>query len=448
MSTEMRTGKEARKMSDIVLVYPYVYRRARSAMLFHPLGIAQLSALLRSRGLDTAVADLTFRDIDQAMDELEGSRPRVIGMYIALTMIENARVLAGKIRDRMPEAVLVCGGPMPTVRPEQFARDFDIVFRGEATASFPRFCADYLEAGKLQDVLAHHGRYPGIYFHESGSVFQTPARPARKKELDRMPVPDLRDFDHARYQQFWKRRSGFSPACIMTTYGCPYDCDFCSKPIFGRYFRLRSIESIIREVLSIRSQGYDGLWIADDCFTLDLEHVRRFCRRMIRDGPGMTWTCLSRAERIPEKDIDLMRRAGCRKVFFGLESGNNDVLKLMNKHTTIESAGEAVRLFSGSGIETAGFFMVGYPGETYETIEATLDWALSLPLDEISFTVPVPLPGTRLYKRVCGIHSDFDWRYENENRMTYQSEFDEAYLRRRIAETCERFSARKRQVHV
>lgn len=441
----MGKGKESlREVSDVALVYPYVYRHARSAALFYPLGIAQLSALLRARGLDTVVADLTFRGAEQVLDELEESRPRIVGVYIALTMIENARTLAEAIRRRMPGTVLVCGGPMPTVRPSQFVGDFDIVFRGEASSSFPRFCSDYIESGRLQNVLAHHGRYPGIYFHDRDGVSRTPARPARKNELDRMPVPDLRDFDHGQYQRFWRERAGFAPACIMTTYGCPYDCDFCSRPVFGRYFRLRDIESIFREIMAIRSQGYDGLWIADDCFTLDLGHVRRFCRRMIRDGLRMTWTCLSRAERMPERDIDLMKRAGCRKVFFGLESGSNEVLKLMNKHTTVESATEAVNLFSEHGIETAGFFMVGYPGETSETIETTLEWALSLPLDEISFTTPVPLPGTRLYKRVCGIHSNFDWRYENENRMTYQSEFDESYLHRRIEETYERFSARKR----
>ena len=117
----------------------------------------------------------------------------------------------------------------------------------------------------------------------------------------------------------------------------------------------------------------------------------------------------------------------------------------MNKHTTTEKAALTVQRFSDKGIQTAGFFMIGYPGETYETIETTLEWALSLPLDDISFTIPVPLPGTRLFERVHGVRTDLDWRYENENRMIYSSEFDEHYLRRRISETQERFSARRSQ---
>lgn len=438
-------GKEARQeMSEVALVYPYVYRHAPDAMLFYPLGIAQLGALLREGGVDVGVVDLTFRGMECAMDELEASRPRVIGMYVAITMIDNARALAGMIRERVPGAVLVCGGPMPTVSPERFVPDFDVVFHGEAVQSFPRFCADYLRSGRLEDMLSMSGRYPGICFLENGALVRVPVRPSRKKELDRLPAPDLRDFDHAGYQRFWRERSGFSPACVMTTYGCPYDCDFCSKPIFGRYYRPRGMEGILREIMAIRSRGYDGLWVADDCFTLDIDHVRRFCRMLIKEGLQMAWTCLSRAEPVPDRNIELMKQAGCRRVYFGLESGSDEVLKLMNKHTTTEAAGLTVRRFSEKGIQTAGFFMIGYPGETYETIETTLQWALSLPLDEISFTIPVPLPGTRLYRRVCGIRSDMDWQYENENRMTYSSEFDEEYLRRRIAETRERFSARRR----
>ncbi|HON37191.1 MAG: B12-binding domain-containing radical SAM protein [Desulfomonilia bacterium] len=432
-------------MSEVALVYPYVYRSAPDAMLFYPLGIAQLAMLLRDRGVDVVVADLTFQGLDHAMDELEASRPRIIGMYVAITMMDNARKLAGMIRERLPGAVLVCGGPMPTVNPERFVPGFDIVFRGEAVQSFPRFCVDYLKSGRLEDVLSMRSRYPGISFLENGALVQVPVRPSRKKELDRLPVPALRDFDHAGYQQFWKERSGYSPACIMTTYGCPYDCDFCSKPIFGRYYRPRSMEAVFREITVIRSQGYDGLWVADDCFTLDIDHVRRFCRMLIREDLQMAWTCLSRAEPVPASDIELMKQAGCRRVYFGLESGCDDVLRLMNKHTTTEKAALTVQRFSEKGIQTAGFFMIGYPGETYETIETTLEWALSLPLDDISFTIPVPLPGTRLFERVHGVRTDLDWRYENENRMIYSSEFDEHYLRRRISETQERFSARRSQ---
>lgn len=443
--SRLRAMKGARKMSDIVLLYPYSCKQTRNTMLFHPVGIAQLTAILRQAGMEVLVKDLTFEDIKGCLDDLVSDHPRIVGIYIMLTMAENALMLAKKIRQDIPEAVLVCGGPLPTVRPERFDRDFDIIFRGESALSFPIFCSDYLASFSIGDILGRGGRYPGLHAIDpgKGTLLQTPAQSIDEETLDRLPVPDRSDFRHDRYQQAWQEREGFSPACIMTTYGCPHDCEFCSKPIFGRYFRRRSMDRIMEEIHDIRSFGYDGLWIADDCFTLDLGHVRDFCLRMIRENVGMKWTCLSRTEEITMQDAALMKEAGCKKVFFGLESGDNDILKLMNKNTTVEAAERALDLFSRCGIETAGFFMVGYPGESLETIEATLQWALTLPLDEISFTIPFPLPDTKLAERVSGLQADADWRYENENRFVYASGFDQEYLQRRIEETYARFAVKK-----
>jgi anaerobic magnesium-protoporphyrin IX monomethyl ester cyclase len=432
-------------MSEITLIYPYSHQNTRTTMLFHPLGIAQISALLRQDGLDVTVLDLTFGDEDDVPIELKTVHPQIIGMYAMLTLNERALNITRKIREIIPNALLVCGGPMPTLRPDQFSCDFDVVFRGEAVDSFPRFCRDYLKEKSLEDVLLHSQDYPGLYHRDirTATISSVPPKPSDEKRLNLLPLPDRRDYNHALYQQFWKEREGFSPAGIMTTFGCPYSCDFCSKPIFGNYFRRRDMDIIVEEIHYIKSWGYDGLWIADDCFTLNLDHVRSFCTRMIRENIEMRWTCLSRAEDVPFDIIELMKLAGCKKVFFGLESGDNSVLRLMNKHTTVEGAEKTLTQFSQCNIETAGFFMVGYPGETYETIENTFTWALALPLDEISFTIPFPLPGTGLYRKVRGLQKNSDWRFENENRLIYRSEFDEAYLHKRIDETYERFTERK-----
>ncbi len=164
-------------MSDIVLIYPYVYKHARNSMLFHPLGIAQLSALLRQQGMDTTIIDLTFRNTDDALVEISEIKPRIVGIYVMLTMIDNALDLARKISVISPETLLVCGGPMPTLRPEHFKEDFNVIFRGESIVSFPLFCKDFLDAGDISDVLTHHERYPGIYMcdMQTNKVIKTPA---------------------------------------------------------------------------------------------------------------------------------------------------------------------------------------------------------------------------------------------------------------------------------
>ncbi len=431
-------------MPDVVLMYPYFHQPDRNAMLFHPLGIAQLSAVLRDSGIQAYTMDLTFGWPEGGADTLAGLRPKVVGMYVMMTMTESALMLARLVRDHFPEVLLVCGGPMPTLRPEQFRHDFDVVFCGEAARSFPLFCRDFLASGRLGEVLRHHDLYPGLHALNplDNEILCTPAESLDQDQINSLPIPNREAFPHSLYQQSWSLREGFSPAGIMTSYGCPYSCSFCSKPIFGRYFRRRDMARVREEIVDIMSWGYDGLWIDDDCFTLDLAHVRSFCEMMIRERFHMKWICLSRTEDIPHELVGLMKDAGCKKVFFGLESGSNAVLKLMNKHTTVEGAERTLKLFSRYGIETAGFFMVGYPGETYETIEATFAWALTLPLNEISFTIPFPLPDTALYQQVSGLQEKADWRYESENRLIYKSDFDEEYLRKRIEETYAQFTAK------
>ena len=439
-------------MSDVALIYPYFRTRARDEMLFHPLGIAQLTSLLRRDGLDVLVADCTFGQKDDVLARVIEARPKIVGIYVMVSMSDNALALAKTLRQRLPDAILVCGGPLPTLRPERFARGFDVVFRGEAADAFPRFCADYVGASPSKSALTrlceNAQPYPGLYCEcpYDGPTFESDPQRLDETGLNTLPLPDRSDYHHDSYQQSWTQKQMFPISSIMTSYGCPCTCDFCSKPIFGNLFRRRDLDRIMEEIRDIKRWGYSGLWIGDDCFTFDMEHVRGFCARLIREQLEMRWTCLSRADTISAEEVELMREAGCEKVYFGLESGSNEVLKLMKKDTTVEGAERTVRLFSRSGIRTAGFFIVGYPGETHETIERTFAWALSLPLDEISFTVPYPLPGTGLFEKVREVEADSDWKHENENRFVYQSAFDQEFLKQRIEETYAQFESNRKAV--
>ena len=164
---------------------------------------------------------------------------------------------------------------------------------------------------------------------------------------------------------------------------------------------------------------------------------------MIRRGVPVGWTCLSRVDRLTPELVGLMKRAGCIRVYLGLESGSNETLRLMNKRVTVEQGIRAVHLFSRAGIGTAGFFMVGYPKETIESIEKTFALVLALPLDEAWFTIPLPLPGTPLFARVADLRKWEDWEVSNQVKFVYPSEFDERWLERRINETMEALKKKK-----
>lgn len=438
-------------MADVMLVYPYRYTGAPHASPFHPLGISQLAALLKDEGIDTAVLDCTFLDSETISGRIRASGARIVGIYAMMTMREGALEIAGEVRRLLPCALLAFGGPLPTLRPRQFLEHSDVVFRGEAVVSFPRFCRDFL-AGRIR--LRANGprrsrteRYPGLFTKDGAREVAPPPVHSAARHLDGLPLPDRSGYDHRRYQDFWRDREGWAPSLLMTSYGCPHGCEFCSRPVFGRRFRRRTAARVIEEMGQVRALGYDGLRISDDSFLLNRRHAEGICRMMISERLDLSWTCLARVDQIDGEEVRLMKRAGCRKVYFGLESGDDAVLRLMGKRSTVGQAERAVRAFAREGVGTAGYFMVGYPGETMETVERTFAWALSLPLDEISFTIPYPLPGTPLYRRVSGVAEKEDWSYENENHFVYASSFDEALLRRRIAETMEAFGGRRKAVH-
>jgi anaerobic magnesium-protoporphyrin IX monomethyl ester cyclase len=431
-------------MPKVALVFPYFRTRVPTEMLFPPLGAAALAAQLARTGVEARVFDGTFQTLGGIRQALKSYQPDVVGIYCMITLSRNTFQIAELVRNDLPEALLVAGGPLPTLYPDHFTGPFDAVFRGEADLSFPRFCRDYLGQGLNRGTLARLAlpSYEGLTIQNHNAQVSNPFVHYPESAIQAFPIPDRSHFDHAAYQAAWSEAEGFKTTSIMTTLGCPFSCDFCSRPVFGNVFRRRNLDAVFEEISQIRRLGYDSLWIADDNFTLDLEFARQFCERM--EGQGLTWTCLSRVTGLDQALVRAMKRAGCRRVYLGLEAGSPETLKLMHKHATLDDGAAAVALFHAAGVETAAFFIVGYPGETTASIEATFRHALSLPLDKISFNVPFPLPGTKLFERVAGLDEAKDWNQENEVTFVYDSEFDPAWLRGRIRETMALFAEKKK----
>ncbi len=432
-------------LTGVTLVYPYFRSKDPVEKLFPPLGIACLAAQLKELGIPVTVADCTFETFDEVIDRIAASRPTIIGISVMVTMSRNAFDLLGELRKRLPGTLFIAGGPLPTVNPAMFIQTFDGVFCGEGDVTFPRFCQDYLSSGcSPRDLKALDPcSYPGLQIKTDGRVRSSPPVHHPSDVLDRLPLPDRSGFDHRQYQAEMVKNTGLNQTSLMVTRGCPFSCDFCSKPVWGDLFRKPPLEKVFREIDEIRLLGYTCLWIADDCFTLDSDYLAGFCREMIRRDVPVRWTCLSRVDRLTPGLVDLMKRAGCIRVYLGLESGSNETLRLMNKRVTVEQGVRAVGLFSGAGIGTAGFFMVGYPGETRESVEKTFALALSLPLDEAWFTIPLPLPGTPLFARVADLRKWEDWEVSNQVKFVYDSDFDGSWLAGRIKDTMEAFRKKK-----
>ena len=433
----------------IVLIYPYFKTEDNiNQKLFNPLGIALLSALLKLKGIHVIKIDCTFKSFNQIIDEIVEIKPKIIGFYTMITFTKNIFKLVDHLKLKLPKSLYICGGPLATLFPEIFKDQFDVIFKGEMDDSFQEFVNNYFHYEFDKDKFFNEHDftdYPGIYINRNGYFFENHAIHLNEKEFKELSLPDRSGFNHRKYQNFWKEKEGIKASNIITTVGCPFHCDFCSKPIFGDILRKREINDIICEIEMIKSLGYNYLWISDDCFTLNTNFLEEFCDKLQASNLDMKWCCLSRADMIDLELLRKMKRSGCEKVYLGLESGNNEILRLMKKRLTVEKVKLSVELIKKAEIKTAGFFMIGYPGETWDTIEQTFKFALELELDEVSFNVPYPLPGSELYRRVAEIDISKDWNIENETKFVFKSKFDENLLQKKIRAFYKKFDDKKIQ---
>lgn len=406
-------------MADVELVFPYELGADRPWVL-PPLGLGYLAAILKERNMSFGITDCTFTGLEDGIKRILARRPRIVGVYSMVTLGQNARRMARALKGKVD--FLVAGGPLPTAYPGQFLGDFDFCVLGEAEYAFAELAGSLLEGREASGIA---GVVP------AGNEGRT--APLRVADLASVPHPERDGFPNERYREYWKENYGYSPASIIATRGCPYHCDFCSRPVSGSDFRKRAASDIVHEVRKINALGYDYLWFADDAFTYDTRLVVDVANGIRSLDPGIRWDCLSRTDGIDEDLVRTMREGGLERVYLGMESGSDETLRLMKKGARVADSENALGLFSASGVKVGGFFMVGYPGETAESIWSTLEFSARSELEYISYTVPYPLPGSPLYERMQGyVDPSAEWSRERENAVLYKSEMPEAALKEAI----------------
>ena len=218
----------------------------------------------------------------------------------------------------------------------------------------------------------------------------------------------------------------------MSTRGCPFSCEFCSNVVFGSSYRERSPSNVLDEVEEALALGYERISFGDDVFTLRPQRVLAICDEIKRRGLRFSWECLGRVDTFDLALARQMKSAGCFRIFFGIESGNDHILRLMHKQITTAQARRAVVAAHQAGLEVGAFFILFYPGETDDTVLDTLHFAGSLPLDYLGLTMPYPLPGTPLLARVGSRHTRA-WRPRRrlllDHELTYDAEVSEVKMR-------------------
>jgi len=419
-------------MTRTLLIYPF-FRRSldRSRFRFPPLGIAYVAAGLRDAGHEVSLLDCTFLSRDQAVRAARATGAEVVGIYSMATMLEDALGFAGVLRGQCD--LLVAGGPLPTCDPGAFLERFDVVVRGEGEQTMVELLAAHEAGADLAAVPGVAlGRAAGAgQIAGAGDAGYADPRPFGA-DLDALPFPARDLLPNEEYIRFGRRKYGYSITTVMSTRGCPYQCEFCSNVVFGASYRERSPENVLDEVEQALRLGYERISFADDVFTLDARRVRAICAEIERRGLRFAWECLGRVDTFDDATAAAMKDAGCFRVFFGIESGNDAVLELMKKKITAAEARAAVECAHRAGLEVGAFFIVCYPGETDDSVLDTLRFATSLPLDYVGLTMPYPLPGTALLERIGG-RLTHDWRPQEtllvDHALTYDGDFSAAKMR-------------------
>ena len=431
-------------MTTVLLIYPFFKpRRDRSVFRFPPLGVCYIAASLQQAGHIVQLIDCTFLNRKEALKKALAVGADVVGIYSMVSMLDECLWFAEQLKGHCQ--LLIAGGPMPTCDPLPFVEHFDIVVRGEGEQTMPELLRAYEEKSDLSQVA-------GIAYRSTtgtpaqGDVIFTANR-AFTNELDRIPFPARELLPNDRYIQYGKKKYGYSITTVMSSRGCPFSCEFCSNVVFGNSYRERSSQNVVDEIEEALKLGYDRISFADDVFTLKRERVVEICQKIRQRGLDFQWECLARVDNLDYATALEMKLAGCTRIFFGIESGNNQILKLMNKNITAAGARIAVDAAHQAGLQVGAFFILCYPGDTNDTVLETLHFSTTLPLDYLGLSMPYPLPGTDLYSRTKD-RINRDWHPDDSlfgsHVLIFNADFSEAKMWFGIMKGHAQFKIKKR----
>jgi anaerobic magnesium-protoporphyrin IX monomethyl ester cyclase len=431
---------------------------------YPPLGTMYAAAYLRARGYDVALFDAMLADSEAEWAQaLDREQPQFAVIYednfnylskMCLLRMRQAAFTMTEMARARGCTVIICGSDATDHAEEYLARGAQFVLLGEGEATL----------GELMDALSADHRPPTTdhrYEHILGLVWagqsttsddhssfavRCSSRRPDIKDLDALPFPAWDLIDVERYRRVWLERHGYYAMNMVTTRGCPYHCNWCAKPIWGQRYNVRSPENVAAEMKWLKETYQpDFIWFADDIVGLKPRWLSRFADAVEAQNAKLPFKCLSRVDLLlRDGDVDALRRAGCRIVWVGAESGSQKILDTMDKGTKVEQIYEAAQRLHKSGVQVGFFLQFGYPGETRADIAKTFQMVRDCKPDDIGMSVSYPLPGTKFYESVkLELGAKQNWVDSNDLEMLYHGPFTTAFYRQLHVVLHKEFRARK-----
>lgn len=400
---------------------------------YSPLSTLITAALLRARGHAVALFDATFAAGVAAFETaLEAHRPSLVVIMEdnfnfltkMCTTVRRDSALAMVAAARARGCRVAVNGPDAADHPAVYlAAGADAVALGEGEMALADLADAWASGGQASAVA-------GLTLPAPGGLRSTrPREPLR--DLDSLPPPawDLLDADA--YRRAWRDAHDEFSWNIATSRGCPYACNWCAKPTFGRRYTVRSPANVADELARLKAEvAPDHVWFADDIFGLDVEWAAVFAREVEARDCRIPFTLQSRVNLMTEAMVESLARAGAREVWLGVETGSQKVLDAMDKGATVQAARAATRALKAHGVRACWFIQLGYPSESWADILATRDLIRDEQPDEIGVSVAYPLPGTEFHRRVqAQLGRQRNWKDTGDLAMLFQGAYSTALYR-------------------
>ncbi len=466
-------------MSDVLLGQSYYLHfdpKLYEAMQpYPPLGTMYVAAYLREQGYDVALFDAMLAQSEEEWaNALDCEQPDFAIIYednfnylskmCLLRMRQAAFTMVDMAKQR--GCIAIVAGSDATDRAELYlAAGADYVLLGEGDYTLLELLGHLTSGsdGKLQDILglayvsdpttkvknvpleSPISSLQSQFSPNHSSISINPRRPDIKHVND-LPFPawDLIDVQH--YKDIWYERHGYFSMNMVTTRGCPYHCNWCAKPLWGQRYNARSPENVVAELKWLKeTYRPDHIWFADDIVGIKPTWWSRFAELVEQEDARVPFKCLSRVDLLLRQgEVDAMKRAGCDIVWVGAESGSQNILYAMEKGTTVEQIYKAADLLHRYGIKIAFFLQFGYPSETREDIEKTLQMVRDCRPDDVGMSVSYPLPGTQFYDRVKDQLGDqHNWKDSEDMVMLYNGPYATEFYRQLHTVLHKEYRARK-----
>ncbi len=385
----------------IALINPYPYYASGiEGNIYPPLGLLYIASTIKKHNLGkTIVIDANAMRManEKIITKLIQYKPDIIGISSNIVTHKSAIELAKLIRQNNTKQLLVAGGPFPVLLPQKYLQYCDIVVAGEGEKTFCNILNAYNADNKsifaLKGVLYKDG--DNIVRNEPGELIEN---------LDELPFPDYEVLQpslgyYSRYSRVVRK----TMAPVMTSRGCPYQCTYCNKSIFGAKFRTRSPGNIIKEIEWLHSKlNVDQIDVLDDNFNLITDNAEEVLDRIIAMDLGIAINCQNglRADKITDDFAKKLKKSGVFKVGLGIETADPHLMKTIKKNLDLEKVKTAITALRRQGIVVHGYFILGLPGDTPSTMRTTINFAKKANPHFCNFSICIPFPGTEVYEAV------------------------------------------------